>query len=285
MLDSEKWDPKTPKCISDIVGNTPLWKTLQDQIHTNTCMNIVLVGPPGSGKSLFLRLALAKFLTLYIDCTANFGLRDVRDSIRYFARGGRDGNNLRWIIFEHADALTADTQAYLRRMLETTHNTTRICFECNDAGAITEPILSRCSLKYVYAPDPTEVRYEIQRRTEYSLSDDTIEAIFTQTSGNMRTAILRALAARHVAHYNIQQDTSTLKGLLEKRESMDLLQWALESESTCRNQGIDLRALLIQGWGNNYLVTQTLTNWSRLGGISGRAQFFTCISNLHALDK
>jgi len=280
MIDSPKWDPLSPKRIEDIVGNSDLWRELAATIRGNKSTNLVLIGPPGCGKSLFLRLALSGFLTLVIDCTANFGLRDVRDNIRHFARGGRDGANLRWIIFEHADSLTADTQAYLRRMLETTHNTTRICFECNDAGAITEPIISRCTLKYAYAPDDLEVRYELRRRFNFGLSDEIVDALCKLSMGNLRTAMLRALAVRHLNNYQILEDMKVLKSLKSKKGEIDLLSWALEAENTCRNNGIDLRMLLLFIWGRNPIVTQTLTEWSRLGGISCRAQFFSCVNSV-----
>ena len=279
MLDTTEYDPHSPKCINDIVGNTELWKTLAQQITENNCTNLVLVGPSGCGKSLFLRLALSGFLTLIIDCTANFGLRDVRDSIRLFARGGRDGRNLRWIIFEHADALTADTQAYLRRMLETTYNTTRICFECSDAGAITEPILSRCTLRNVYSPDATEIRYELLRRTDRKISDEMLTILCKET--NLRSTLLRAFVSVYFKDNNLLKDSTLIESILSKKSKMDLLAWALEAESVCRNNGIDLRALLVAGWPQNHIVTQTLTLWSRLGGISGRSQFFACLAALH----
>ena len=130
MLDTMVYDPHSPKTISDIVGNAEMWKHTCDTMRTNKSSHIVIVGPQGCGKSLFLRLALIDFQVLTIDCTANSGLRDVRDTIRIFARGSRSPNgNLRWIVFQHADKLTADTQAFLRRMLETTYATTRIAFE------------------------------------------------------------------------------------------------------------------------------------------------------------
>jgi replication-associated recombination protein RarA len=283
MLDTNTYDPKSPKITEDIVGNTEVWSTLKKKIHTNTCSNIILVGPPGCGKSLFLRLALAEFPTMFIDCTANFGLRDLRDSIRHFGRGGLDNINgkLRWIIFEHADVLTADTQAYLRRMLETTHNTTRICFECNEAGAITEPIISRCTLVNVYGINNTEMRYEILRRTQEKLDDTLLQTILDTTQGNLRTAILHSLACVHGRDIRIKDDGIIIDNLLNKRKIMELLPWALEVEKTCRNNGIDIRLLLIVGWPDNHIVTQTLALWSRLGGISCRALFFSCIAALN----
>ena len=282
MLDSLKYDPLSPKRIDEIVGNTERWKSLHTLISNNTSSNIILVGPAGCGKSAFLRLALTGFTTLVIDCTANFGLRDVRDSIRIFARGlCTAGGKMRWIVFEHADSLTADTQAFLRRMLETTAATTRFVFECKDAGAISEPVLSRSAIVTVGAPDPTEMTYEIQRRTQFRLGAETIGAIVRQSYGNMRSALLNGLARMHCSAPQMGPDTDTIQKLLEERpEEGDWLPWAVHAEQTCRHQGIDLRDILRTGWPTSSVVANTCSTWSRLGGTSPRALFFDCIASL-----
>lgn len=283
MIDTSKYDPLTPKVVEDIVGNTELWKKTASLIGENKCPHFVLVGPAGCGKSLFLRNALKGFLVLNIDCTANFGLRDVRDNIRHFGRGGRVNGNLRWIIFEHADALTADTQAFLRRMLETTSLTTRIVFECRDAGAISEPVLSRSMMLNVYAPDKTEVRYEILRRSQHNLETTDVDTLVDTSDGNLRSTILKMLAILFCDDARCIKDTTSLDEMLLKRPTNpnEIYAWSLETEANCRLQGIDLRQILIRGWPNNPFVTQTCSVWSRLGGVSGRALFFSCIANIY----
>lgn len=277
MLDSPKYDPHSPKCLDDIVGNEHTWKSIANLIQENKASHMVLVGPAGCGKSLFLRLALSGFLTLYIDCTANFGLRDVRDSIRTFAKGSKSNTgNMRWLIFEHADSLTSDTQAFLRRMLETTSANTRILFECKDAGAISEPIYSRSTIVTIHTPDPTEIVYEIQRRTEYKLCKEDIDAIVKFSYGNVRTAIQYALAKVHCP--DTEHSSSRIQEILSKRtENMDWVKWAIDAEQTCKVHGLDLRDVLRIGWPLSPAVSNTCALWSRLGGTSTRTLFFDCI--------
>ncbi len=283
MIDTASYDPHSPKTLSDIVGNTETWKNIYKMIHDNTASNMILVGPAGCGKSLFLKLALIGRPVLTIECTANAGLRDVRDSIRVFARGSRtSAGHLRWIIFEHADSLTADTQAFLRRMLETTAGSTRFVFECRDAGAITEPILSRTSIVNVYAPDETEIIYEIQRRTDYKLKKSIAEQICNISFSNMRSAVLNALAA---IHCDAVSQTSEITSLLGRRPragdgAAAWVKWAVETEIACRNSGIDLRDILRLGWPLNTVVNNTCATWPRLGGTSPRTLFFDCIAAL-----
>jgi replication-associated recombination protein RarA len=285
MLDTEQYDPHHPKRISDIAGNTETWKSLYTMIQDNTASHTVLVGPPGCGKSLFFRLALVGFPQLVIDCTANSGLRDVRDNIRIFARGSKQNDGrLRWIVFERADALTADTQAFLRRMLETTSASTRIAFECRDAGAISEPILSRSAIISVNQPENTEIVYELLRRTDFKVDRTTIEKKAHYTHGNMRSAVLNALSVWHNGISNVQAYDS-IESLLAKRPSSydipaDWVQWAIETESECRLLGLDLRDVLRIGWPKNHTVANTCAAWSRLGGTSPRALFFDCVGIL-----
>jgi replication factor C small subunit len=282
MLDSETYDPHTPKAIEDIVGNAEIWGRFAGEIAANTASHTVLVGPAGCGKSLFLKLALKKHHTLVVECTANTGLRDVRDTIRVFARGARNvGGGLQWIVFEHADALTSDTQAFLRRMLETTSGSTRVIFECRDAGAITEPILSRSAIVNVAAPDETEIVYEVMRRTGFAIDRSVAERICRHTYGNMRAAVLHALAAKHCGH---TADLAQIDRLLAARpttwDDLEWVKWATETEHDCRMRGIDLRDVLRLGWENNPMVAHTCATWSRLGGTSPRALFFDCVASL-----
>ncbi len=283
MLDNETYDPHYPKQVSDIVGNNTTWLNLYNQIQENTASHTVLVGPAGCGKSLFFRLALIGFPQLIIDCTANSGLRDVRDNIRIFARGSKlNDGKMRWIVFERADALTADTQAFLRRMLETTSGSTRIAFECRDAGAISEPIFSRSAIVSVNTPESTEIVYELLRRTDFRINRVEVDKIVNHSYGNMRAALLSALS---LVHNNCTQSYDAVESMLAKRPPTsnhlhEWVSWAIETESQCRLQGIDIRDILRIGWPKNHTVANTCATWSRLGGTSPRALFFDCIGAL-----
>lgn len=286
MLDIPAFDPAAPKTLKDLVGNTEVWERVGASIASNTASHLVLVGPPGCGKTVFLRLALAGRHSLFIDCTANAGLRDVRDTVRHFARGMRatDGN-MRWIVFERADALAGDTQAFLRRMMETTVTNTRMVFECRDAGAITEPILSRATIVSVAAPDETEIIYEIQHRTQFILNREVAEEIAKLSFGNLRRALIRALAVRWCKATTGWKEIQTLLTHRPSGSASPLeewVAWAVETERVCRDEGLDLRDVLRLGWPAHPVVAQTCATWSRLGGTSSRTLFFDCVGKLAA---
>lgn len=285
MLDSALYDPMTPTKVGDIVGNAEVWGPLYEQIQAQTTGHLVTVGPAGCGKSLFFRLALKGHQVLHIDCTANSGLRDVRESLRVFARGSKASTKLRWIVLEQADALSSDTQAFLRRCLETTAGATRVAFLCRDAGAISEPLLSRTTLVSVDSPDDTEVVYELLRRTEFKVDRKQLEEVASRSYGNLRAALLEALAARHCGCKSTS--SSEIAELVSGRPRTDdeaaWAAWALRAVRMCKDEGYDLRDVLRSGWPRHPVVAQACAAWSRLGGTSPRALFFASIAKLAGL--
>ncbi len=283
MLDNSQYDPYSPKRVDDIVGNAEILGVLLRQIRENMCPHIVLCGPAGCGKSLFLRIALEGRPLLNIDCTANSGLRDLRDVLRGFSRGSKTNEgNFRWIVLEHSDALAADTQAFLRRMMETTSSSARIVFECRDAGAISEPILSRSSLVVLSAPELTEVAYELKRRTNFLLPEAAVQEIANLSGGNMRKALMNVLAHKWNPELGLH-NMSSLKDQLAKKpvSEKEWIQWAIETEQFCRSNGFDIRDVLQIMWPNNSHVFYICSQWSRLGGISPRSLFYECIGRIY----
>ena len=299
MLDSALYDPMTPTKVGDIVGNAEVWGPLYAQIQAQTTGHLVCVGPAGCGKSLFFRVALGGYQVLHIDCTANSGLRDMRDLLRVFARGSKATTKLRWIVLEQADALSSDTQAFLRRCLETTAGSTRVAFLCRDAGAISEPLLSRTTLVSVDAPDDTEAVYELLRRTEHKVDKKALEEVALRSYGNLRAALLEALAMRHCGHTCVS--SSVLSDLLKERpkerpkerleerpkerqsstsDASAWIAWTVKAVTLCKDEGYDLRDVLRAGWPKHPVVSQACATWSRLGGTSTRALFFACVAKL-----
>jgi len=292
MLDTIEYDPHSPKSIDEIVGNTSIWKELAIQIRKEKAPHLLLCGPAGCGKSLFLRYVMGSRPVLRIDCTANAGLRDARDTIRAFAKGGcTSTSQFRWIILEHADALHADTQAFLRRMLETTSAHSRFLLEVRDIGAITEPLVSRTTLVHIRAPEETEVIYELLRRTDFKIEKDKLKQIAIESHQNIRAAVLEALVLRNcsptvpIGHAWKLIETYISKIPAVTASYDEWLGWAISTEASARQEGIDLRDILLCKWAFHPIVSQTLSQWSRLGGMSCRALFFSAIYGILRAER
>jgi DNA polymerase III delta prime subunit len=193
-MDTDEHDPHRPRTIGELVCATTVWERLAATLAVDRAdpPHLILAGPAGVGKSCALRMALrGGRITYWMRCSADPSLRDSRDRIKNVAR--QRTNGIGWIILEHADALHADSQAFLRRVIETSVGSTRFVLEVRDAAAIAEPLLSRTVLFNVPPPLPYEIRAEIQRRAP-ATSLDVAERLAEQSAGNVRWAVLQALA-------------------------------------------------------------------------------------------
>jgi len=277
-MDSKVFDPYSPKSIKDIVGNTDLWESISSKIENRNCPHLIICGPSGIGKSTFTRNCLINrgYTVLTHNCIADSGLRDVRDSIRSFARGGIDSNkNHRWIILEHADSLTADTQAFLRRLLETASGSTRFVFEVRESGAISEPILSRSWLCTAESPSIPEIRYEILRRTNHEIPFEEAERIAFESCGNVRSAVHQALAIwkNKLKDDSVGNGINIINQQWDKKpdEPEEYCRWACETIQILRKQGADPRTFLRLKMGDKAHSLRVLSQWNRPGGASSRA--------------
>lgn len=278
-MDSKLIDPHHPVSTKDIIGNSEIWQLISTKIKARICPHLIICGPAGVGKTTFVRtMLLSSGYTVFThNCIADSGLRDVRDSIRSFARGNLDTNkNHRWVVLEHADSLTADTQAFLRRLLETASASTRFIFEVRESGAISEPILSRSWLCNIDTPSFLEIRYEILRRTTNHISIEDAERIATDSCGNVRVAVHNALAILHLntQKNNIGCGSEIIESLWQKRpdtKDTNYGLWACETIKAIKNSGLDSRVFLRLKMRDNNHALRVLSQWNRPGGSSSRA--------------
>jgi hypothetical protein len=106
-------------------------------------------GPSGSGKSTWIRQR-AKELGARLLCHAVRTDRSLRQGRQYlFSQHRSREPTLIWL--EGADTLTADAQAFLRRILETAASNVEFALEVRDETTMNPPLLSRC--RRVYMPN------------------------------------------------------------------------------------------------------------------------------------
>ncbi|KAK3001969.1 hypothetical protein RJ639_020499 [Escallonia herrerae] len=144
-----------PSKVADIVGNEDAVSRLQVIARDGNMPNIILAGPPGTGKTTSI-LALAhellgpncKEAVLELNASDDRGIDVVRNKIKMFAQKkvtlppGRH----KIIILDEADSMTSGAQQALRRTMEIYSNSTRFALACNTSSKIIEPIQSRCAL-------------------------------------------------------------------------------------------------------------------------------------------
>ncbi|KAI5427303.1 hypothetical protein KIW84_032643 [Lathyrus oleraceus] len=146
-----------PSKVVDIVGNEDAVSRLQVIARDGNMPNLILSGPPGTGKTTSI-LALAHELlgpnyreaVLELNASDDRGIDVVRNKIKMFAQKkvtlppGRH----KVVILDEADSMTSGAQQALRRTMEIYSNSTRFALACNTSSKIIEPIQS--SLKFFH---------------------------------------------------------------------------------------------------------------------------------------
>jgi hypothetical protein len=133
-------------------------------------ISYLIVGPPGSGKSRWIRLAAqaAGHNLFRWNCRDDRALRQGRELLHGIVRTREPT----WIWLEGADDITLDAQAFLRRILETASVNVTCALEVRRLECMAEPIQSRCILKRL-TPPPTPSWRQMQILRTWGQPDDT----------------------------------------------------------------------------------------------------------------
>jgi len=186
----------------------------------------LVVGPPGCGKSRWIRQAAAAAgHTLFRwNCRDDRALRQGRELLHGIVRTREPT----WVWLEGADDITLDAQAFLRRILETASVQVTCALEVRRIECMAEPIQSRCILKrIVHTAEPTWRQKII--KTKWSQPDDTnVPLIETpKTLDELRSARLCG-ADPYKVMTQIVKGHSLEREVL-KRSTMGMSPWILSA--------------------------------------------------------
>ena len=214
--DSLPWIEKhRPAKLSDLIAHEQIISTIDRLIDSGKLPHLLFYGPPGTGKTSTI-LACArklygksfKAMVLELNASDERGIAVVRNQITSFA-GTRKlfSSGVKLIILDEADALTKDSQAALRRVIEKYSKTTRFCLICNYVSKIIPAIQSRCT-RFRFAPlrkDQMESKTkEIAQLEGVNLTEDGLDAILRLSEGDMRR-MLNTMQAAHLAFDEVNE--------------------------------------------------------------------------------
>lgn len=153
LSDEIPWVEKyRPVLLKDIVGNSETTSRLQIIANEGNLPNIIISGPPGTGKTTSIHCLAYEMLqdhykdaVLELNASDDRGIDVVRNNIKLFAQKKvtLPPGKHKIIILDEADSMTTGAQQALRRTMEIYSNTTRFALACNMSNKIIEAIQSR----------------------------------------------------------------------------------------------------------------------------------------------
>jgi DNA polymerase III delta prime subunit len=149
QINAFAWSEKyRPRQVEDLIA-TPEIKAMVDKIiNSQKAGDLLLVGPPGIGKTTIARLIVEKIDAEYLFLNASLegNIDTLRNDIQSFASAQSLLGGRRYVILDEADYLTQVTQPALRSFMDTHKNNCGFILTANYLSKIIDPLKSRLKI-------------------------------------------------------------------------------------------------------------------------------------------
>ena len=230
-----------PKKLEDLANQEEAKKKLMGFIKSKNLPNLLLAGPPGTGKTTSALIVAREILGenrrenfLELNASDARGIDVVRTTIKEFARAKPIGAPFRILLLDEADAMTSDAQQALRRIMEMYADNCRFILIANYPSKIIEPIQSRTVLIKFKRLEPeviAETLRKICNAEKLSCSMNALKTIAELSEGDLRKAINILQAAAAAGDGKVDEEIVLLvMGMASPKEIEEILKLALKGK-------------------------------------------------------
>jgi replication factor C subunit 2/4 len=191
-----------PKNINNIILNYTLKNKIKSFLQNNSIPNIIISGPPGTGKTSLI-LLIAKYIykdnfketVLELNASDNRGI-EIINNISYFCKKKiTDKNNnpvTKLIILDEADNITNKVQNIISKLLEDNTINTKFAITCNNSVNIIEALQSRCLMIFIPLLTCEKINnklIDICKKENIEYTEEALKLLSMNANGDIRYAI------------------------------------------------------------------------------------------------